>query len=155
MLPPDAAGFHRGTTMPAAPGDGRAVAYATDGLQAAGALVELTVPSEPGALEGADSPAAQAALDRMLAEVTHPGVSRTMHEQARFLLPARGEPPVLRCVETAGRYGREQVEGLLCAGILRGALLRLRVTMPRLDPPAADPHAFARAILAVLRSSPS
>ena len=152
LLPDSVAGFRRGATVPASAGEGLGIAYATVGRRTAAALVDLDPP--PAALaagEGPDAPAAEAALARMLAESERPGSARVLREEGRFLLPATGGAPALRCVETVGRYGRERVQGLLCAGILRGTLLRLRVTMPRQDPPPADPRAFASGIVAALR----
>jgi hypothetical protein len=156
-LPGELAGFQRRETTALTPGDGRSVAYATPGLRAAAAVVDLSVmppAAETGRLvpEGLDSPAAATALADMLEEAARPGSARSLHAQGRLDLPAVGATPLLRCAETAGRYGRERVQGLLCAGVPReGVLLRLRVVMPQVDAPPADARAFASGIAAALQ----
>ena len=150
-LPTDAAGFQRGQALPLARGEaGREVAYATRGRIAAGATVELYRPEGGPVPEGPDSPAAAEAFEQLLRDALRPQPHRRLRESARLVLPAAG-PPALRCAETEGSYGRERVQGLLCAGGIGGGLLRLRVTMPARHAPAADPRAFATAIVAALR----
>jgi hypothetical protein len=161
-LPESVAGFERREVLPPSPGEGRTVSYATRGRLAAGALVELSVPPSPpgggpavaAAPEGPDSPAATAALAAMLEEGMRATAPRHLREEGRLVLPAAGDaaqPPALGCAETSGRYGRERVQGLLCAGVLRGVLVRLRVSMPQASPPPADARAFASGIVAALR----
>ena len=102
---------------------------------------------------GAGSPAAAAALADLLEEALHAPGHRQQRETARLTLPAEDAPGTalgLACAETTGRYGRERVQGLFCAGGIGGGLLRLRVTMPQREPAPADPRAFATAILAAL-----
>lgn len=152
-LPEDAAGFRRGTVLPLPQRlEGREVAYATRGRLAAGALVELYRLPDGPVPPGAGSPAAAAALAELAEEVQRGPGHRQQRETARFVLPASGEPG-LACAETTGLYGRERVQGLLCAGGIGGGLLRLRVTMPQREPAPADPRAFATAILAALRGA--
>ena len=141
-LPAVAAGFRRGEARPAGgAGQGREVAYATGGGRlTAAATVELL----------AEDTAAAAALETMLSEVLRPVPPREMREAGRFTVPGGGAASPLLCAETAGRYGRERVAGLACAGRAGGALLRIRVTMPAREPPPADPRAFAEAIAASL-----
>lgn len=148
-LPAVAAGFRRVATRPAAAGSGREVLYATDGgRETAAAAVELL----PGHAGGAE-----AALESALAEALSAGPARDMREAGRFAVaPAGGAGPPLLCAETAGRYGRERVAGLVCAGRAGAAgVVRLRVTMPAREPPPADPRAFAEAIAAALASGPA
>jgi hypothetical protein len=153
-LPAVAAGFRRGEVRPAAGtgamSDAREVGYATSGGRAtAAAMVELL----------SEDTGAAAALDAMLVEAQRGGPGREMREAGRFTLApggAGGSAPPLFCAETAGRYGRERVAGLVCAGRAGGALLRIRVTMPAgREPAPADPRAFAEAIAAALSGSAS
>lgn len=145
-LPTSAGGFRRGEARPVAGRGGAGgleVAYSTvGGPPTAAATVEVL----------ADDTAAPAALDASLAEALRPGPVRRMREAERFTIPVRGEgaasAPPLFCAETAGRYGRERVAGLVCAGRAGGALLRIRVTMPARQPPPGDARAFAEAIAA-------
>lgn len=150
-LPEEAAGFRRGATLPLPQRlEGREVAYATRGRIAAGAILELYRLAEGPMPPGAGSPGAAAALAEMVEEALHAPGHRQQRETARLTLPVATDPG-LACAETTGFYGRERVQGLLCAGGIGGGLLRLRVTMPQRHPPPADPRAFATAILAALR----
>ncbi len=145
-LPEVAAGFRRGAARPAVPGGGREVGYGTEaGRATAAATVEVLADQTPPG----------PALDALLADVLRAGPTREMREAGRFEISAPGAaaaPPLL-CAETAGRYGRERVAGLVCAGRAGGALLRIRVAMPARQPPPADPRAFAEAIAASLAGS--
>ncbi|MDN3563371.1 hypothetical protein QWZ14_03155 [Paeniroseomonas aquatica] len=147
-LPAEAAGFRRGATIALAQAgeEGRETAYRTLGRTAAGATVTLA--RLPGAAvpEGAEGPAVEAAFAALVQEATRPLPQQRLQDGPRFTLDGG-----LRCTETEGAYGRERVEGLLCAGGLGGGLLRLRVTMPQQDPAPADARAFASSILAALR----
>lgn len=150
-LPEAAAGFRRGAVLPLAQRrDGQEVAYASRSRPGAGALVELYRAEAAPLAEEAGSGAAAAALDELLEEARRAPGHRQQRETARLTLPA-GERPGLACAETTGQYGRESVDGLLCAGIVGGRILRLRVTTARREPPPADLQAFATAILASLR----
>ncbi|MBK1662719.1 hypothetical protein, partial [Paracraurococcus ruber] len=155
----EAAGFRRGAVLPLAqrPGgqrgaqpEGREAAYATRGRLAAGALIELYRLPEGTVPEGIAAPAVVAALEDLLAEAARAPGHRQQQETARLALPEGGIPG-LACAETTGLYGRENVQGLLCAGGVGGGLVRLRVTMPRRDPAPADPRGFAAAVLTALR----
>jgi hypothetical protein len=144
-LPVVAAGFRRGESRPiGAAGAGREVAYATGGGRSTGAATVELLPEGTGA---------EAALDAALAELSRAGPAREVREAGRFTLSA-GSPggaaprPALLCAETAGRYGRERVAGLVCTGRAGPALLRIRVAMPLREAPPADPRAFAEAIAA-------
>jgi hypothetical protein len=140
-LPPVAAGFRRGEARLAVSGQGREVAYATNGgrLTAAATVELLAEDAEPAA-----------ALDAALADMLRAGPPREMREAGRFTAAPGGAAPPLACARTAGLYGRERVAGLVCTGRAGGALLRIRVTMPAREPPPADPPAFAEAIAASL-----
>jgi hypothetical protein len=140
-LPAVAAGFRRGAARPIGGAEeGREVSYATPGGRlTAAATVELL----------AENTAAAAALDAALADALRAGPAREMRDAGRLTVAAGGVSPLL-CAETVGRYGRERVAGLVCAGRVGGALLRIRVTMPAREPPPADPRAFAEAIAAAL-----
>lgn len=150
LLPTDAAGFQRGQTLPLAHGEpGQEVAYATRGLPAAAATVQIRAPSGDPVPDGPDSPAAATAFNRLVQEALRPEPQRRLREVARFVLPETA--PALRCAETEGRYGRERVRGLVCAGGLRGNVVSLRLATPQSEPPPADPRAFAAAIATALR----
>jgi hypothetical protein len=159
-LPAEAAGFERGTTVPLRQGeDGRETSYRTQGRIAAGATVDLYRQAGASVPEGIGSPAADTAFEQLVQAATRPSPHRHLRAQGEFALPAPGPAPgggpasaALRCAETTGVYGRERVQGLLCAGGVGGGLLQLRVTMPQRDPLPADARAFATAILAALRT---
>ena len=145
-LPAVAAGFRRGEARPVggAGPPGREVAYATEGSRfTAAATVELL----------AEDATAAAALESMLAELLRPAPAREVRDAGRFAVAAADAAPPLLCARTDGRYGRERVAGLACAGRVGGALLRIRVAMPAREPALADPRAFAEAIAAALSSS--
>jgi hypothetical protein len=92
------------------------------------------------------------AFERALAEAVHsPDRARKLRETGRFNLPA-GANPVLSCASLAGTFGRQPVEGLVCAGGMGGNLVRLRVSMPKVAPTLADAPGFASAIVASLRA---
>jgi hypothetical protein len=151
-LPDEAAGFVRGDTVAAPFGeDGQEAGYRTPGRTGAGATVVLY--RQPGATvpPGAESPAVTQAFEALLQDAMRPLPHRRVREQDRFSLPDAG-PATLRCVETTGVYGREQVQGLLCVGGVGGGVLRVRVTMPHGDPPPADARAFAAALLDALNT---
>jgi hypothetical protein len=147
-LPADLIGFRRGAIVPLTEG-GVEVGFSTMGRTSAGSTVEINRPDNKLVADGAGGPQAGAALVQALAEATLPAPNRQVSETGRFTLPAGG-PPGLLCAETAGRYGRERVRGLLCEGGVRGNLVSVRLTMPDRDPPPADPRAFATALLAAL-----
>lgn len=150
-LPEEAAGFRRGATLPLPQRlEGTEVAYASRGRVAAGAILELYRLPEGPVPQGTAAPAVQVALAELLEEALRAPGHRKQRETARLTLPEAADPG-LACAETSGVYGRERVQGLLCAGGLGGGLLRLRVTMPQREPAPADPRAFALAILAALR----
>lgn len=147
-LPEDAAGFHRGTTAPLPLGQGgQETGYRTAGRTAAGATVELFRPAGAPLPDAPDSPEVTAAFEALLEEALRPAPHRRVHEDKRLTL-AGG----LRCAETAGLYGRERVQGLVCAAGVGGLALRIRVTMPLRGPVAGEPQGFATAIATALRT---
>lgn len=147
-LPADAAGFTRGATTSMPQGeDGRETGYRTPGRTAAGASVELYRLPATSVAEGAAGPAIDATFEALVQEALRPLPQQRLQEEARFTLDAG-----LRCATTQGVYGREPVQGLLCAGGIGGGILRLRVTMPQQEPAPADAQAFASGILAALRA---
>ena len=148
LLPAEAAGFRRGATAPLPAGEGgHETGYRTPGRTAAGAAVELFRPAGGPVPDGAESPAVDAAFAELLRDALRPAPHRQLRDHGRLTLPGG-----LRCAETTGVYGRERVQGLLCAGGIGGSVLRLRVTMPQRDPAPADAKAFASGILAALRA---
>lgn len=152
-LPPEAAGFRRGQTLPAAPpGVGQEVAYATPAARQRAAAVVKLAQVGAGLADGPASAEAQAAFQAELNDaVQGRDRARQMRETRRFPLEVAGRA-VLNCAELAGTFGRQPVEGLVCAGGVGGNLVRLRVSMPRAAPALADAPAFASAIVAALRT---
>ncbi len=157
-LPAQAAGFQRGQTLAlrsptrgVASAGAQEVAYATPNARArAAALVRLT-PRGAGLADGTASTEAGAAFTQALNDAVHsPDRARKLHETRRFTLPA-GATPALSCATLAGTFGRQPVEGLVCAGAMGGNLVQLKVTMPAQQPPLADAQAFATAMAQALR----
>jgi hypothetical protein len=147
-LPAEVAGFQRGATTGLPQGeDGQETGYRTLGRTAAGASVELYRLPGPGVAEGPEGAAVEAAFAALVQDATRPMPQRRLQDEGRFTLDAG-----LRCTATEGVYGREQVQGLLCAGGIGGGILRLRVTMPQREPALADARAFAGGVLAALRT---
>lgn len=132
-LPAEAGGLRRGAVAPL-DGGGREVSYASAGRAAAG-IVEL-LPRAEGASHA-----------RWVAQAADGGgPHRRLRETASFR-----EGP-LQCSEMEGSYGRHQpVRSLLCSGDAGETSVRLRVSMPRRDPPPADARAFARGVAQALR----
>lgn len=152
-LPAEAAGFHRGQSLPLRPpAEGMEVAYATPAARhRAAALVRLS-PAGADLPDGPESQPASAAFQGELNQALRgPDRARHLREARRFTLDAAGRP-ALACAALEGRYGRQPVEALVCAGAVGGNILRLKVSMPSLQPPIADAEAFAGAILAALRA---
>lgn len=149
-LPAEAGGFQRGATSPIQqPAAGVEVAYGTPGRSAAG-FVQVVV--APGALpDGVSAAAVQAEYERWLGETAR---GANAHRRLRVASESTQPPqaPLFRCADMEGTYGRQPVQSVLCVGAAGGQLLRLRVSMPRRDPPVADPRAFIRDISAALRA---
>ena len=153
-LPEQAADFRRGANAPVTqPLSGREVAYAT-GDRTAAAFVQVLAPAVPLATplatplaDGPDSPVAQAEFTRWRDETAR-GVSPSRRLQVTSETERAG---LFRCAELEGTYGRQPVSSMLCVGAAAGQLLRVRVSMPRRDLPAADSGAFLAAIAASLR----
>lgn len=150
-LPAEAAGFRRGQSLPLRSNPrGQEVAYATPAHRQRAAAVVKLLPVGPTLADGVASPQATAAFEAELNDAVHgPDRARRLRAGARLTLPA-GQRPALACAELEGTYGRQPVEGLVCAGAVGGNLVRLRVSMPRQQPSLADAQAFASAIVAAL-----
>jgi hypothetical protein len=151
-LPAEAAGFARGeAALPDPEATSVEVAYATRGRHAAGATVLLA--RRPGA----EPPPPDLALQDLVQDALRPQPHRQARERgARFPVPAAGTTRLrLVCTETEGVYGRERVEGLLCAGTLGSTGVQLRLTMPRRNPAAADARGFAATVAATLAATPA
>jgi len=135
-LPAEAGGLRRGAESPLE-GGGREVSYATAGRTAA-AVVEL--------LPAGVAPGGHAQFVAQSADGGGP------HRRLREVGPGFREG-ALQCSELEGAYGRHQpVRSLVCTGEAGAAtLVRLRVSMPRRDPPAADARGFARGVGQALR----
>lgn len=149
-LPAQAAGFRRGATAPVQqPSRGVEVAYSTGGRSAAGFVQVL---GAPGPLaDGVQSEAVQAEYRRWLDETARGAASRRLRVASESMQPPQS--PLFRCAEMEGTYGRQPVQSVLCVGAAGGQMLRLRVSMPRRDPPVADFRAFIRDITAALRAA--
>lgn len=154
-LPSQAASFQRGATAPVRqPHQGVEVAYATPGRTAAGFVQVLRPPGGRDALpDGIESPAVQAEYQRSITEAARgAGPHRRLTVIREVNHPENN--PLFRCAELEGTYGRQPVQSMICVGAAGGQLLRLRVSMPRRDPPLADSRAFLRDMIAALRVLP-
>jgi len=150
-LPAQAGAFQRGATSPIQqPLPGVEVAYSTGGRTAAG-FVQVVRSAGAALPDGASSPEVQQEYQRVLATAQR---GSGPHRRLRLVNESDQPPgaPLLRCAELEGTYGRTPVMSTNCVGAAGGKLLRLRVSMPRRDPPVADPRAFVRDIAAALRS---
>jgi hypothetical protein len=149
-LPPAAAGFRRGVDAAVEqPLPGVEVAYATEGRQAAGFVQVLRPPSTPPP-DGTASPLVEDEFRRWRDETARGLLrSRRLTVVAEFEEPAAA--PLFRCAALEGSYGRQPVQSQICVGAAGGQVLRLRASMPRRNPPVADPRAFAREIAGGLR----
>lgn len=150
-LPAQAATFQRGATAPIQqPLPGVEVAYATQGRSAAGFVQVVRPPSETPP-DGPGSLVVQDEYQRMVAAAQR---GAGPHRRLRVVQESDQPPgaPLFRCADLEGTYGRTPVTSTSCVGAAGGQLLRLRVSMPRRDPPAADPRAFITDITAALRA---
>lgn len=150
-LPSQAANLQRGATAPIQrPAPGVDVAYATSSRSAAGFVQVMR--AEGPMPDGVGAAAVQAEYQRWVAETTRgSGAHRRLRVVAESNQPEAG--PLFRCAEMDGTYGRQPVQGMICVGAAGGQLLRVRVFMPRRDPPATDPRGFIRDITAALRAA--
>ncbi len=121
------------------------MAYATANRQAA-AFVQVLRPPVP-LPDGFAAPEVQAEYGRWK-DAASEHASRN-----RRLRVVREEEVagLFRCAALEGNYGRQPVQSTVCVGAAGGQMLRLRVSMPRRDPPAADAGAFVREVAAALR----
>lgn len=150
-LPAQASTFQRGATAPIEqPLPGVEVAYATAGRSAAG-FVQVVRPPSEAPPDGPGSLVVQDEYQRMLTAAQR---GAGPHRRLRLVQESDQPPgaPLFRCADLEGTYGRTPVTSTSCVGAAGGQLLRLRVSMPRRDPPAADPRAFIRAVTAALRA---
>jgi hypothetical protein len=150
-LPAQAGTFQRGATSPIEqPLPGVEVAYATAGRSAAG-FVQVVRPPSEAPPDGPGSLVAQDEYQRMVAAAQR---GAGPHRRLRVVQESDQPPaaPLFRCAHLEGTYGRTPVTSTSCVGAAGGQLLRLRVSMPRRDPPAADPRAFISDIAAALRA---
>jgi hypothetical protein len=152
-LPAEAAAFRRGQTLPARPpATGQEVTYATPAARQRAAAVVKLAPVGADLPDGPASPAATAAFQAELNDaVQGRDRARNLHETRRFPLQVAGST-ALTCAALEGSFGRQPVEGLVCAGAVGGNLVRLRVTMPKVASHLADAPAFASAIVAALQA---
>ncbi|MFL1461521.1 hypothetical protein ACI6QG_04910 [Roseococcus sp. DSY-14] len=145
-LPAEAAGLRRGSdTALSDPLPGREVAYATANRQAA-AFVQVLRPAAP-LPDGPASAAAQAEYARWKDAAT----GQASRNRRLAVVREAEVAGLFRCAMLEGSYGRQPVESTVCVGAAGGQLLRLRVSMPRREPAAADAQAFVREVAAALR----
>lgn len=150
-LPAQAGSFHRGTAASIEEAlAGVEVPYATAGRSAAG-FVQVLRPPSVAPPDGPGSLVVQEEYQRALAAAQR---GSGPHRRLRLVQESEEPPgqPLFRCADLEGAYGRTAVTSMTCVGAAGGQLLRLRVSMPRRDPPAADPRAFIRDIAAALRA---
>lgn len=150
-LPAQVGVFQRGATSPIEqPLPGVEVAYSTAGRTAAG-FVQVVRPPSEAPPDGPGSLVVQDEYQRALAAAQRgAGPHRRLRLVRESDQPASA--PLFRCAELEGTYGRTAVTSTTCVGAAGGQLLRLRVSMPRRDPPAADPRAFVEGVTAALRA---
>jgi hypothetical protein len=149
-LPAQAASFQRGTTANIdQPLPGVEVPYATAGRSAAGFVQVLRPPT----VAPPDGPGSLVVQDEYQRVVTAAQRGSGPHRRLRLVQESDQPPgqPLFRCADLEGAYGRTAVTSTTCVGAAGGQLLRLRVSMPRRDPPLADPRAFIRDITEALR----
>lgn len=149
-LPAQAGSFQRGTTASIdQPLPGVEVPYSTQGRTAAG-FVQVLRPPSVAPPDGPGSLVVQEEYQRMVAAAQR---GAGPHRRLRLVQESDQPPgaPLFRCADLEGAYGRTAVTSTTCVGAAGGQLLRLRVSMPRRDPPAADPRAFIRDITEALR----
>ncbi len=150
-LPAQAGSFQRGMTATIEqPLAGVEVPFATPGRTAAGFVQVL----RPPAVAPPDGPGSLVVQDEYQRMVTAAQRGSGPHRRLRLVQESEQPPgaPLFRCADLEGAYGRTAVTSTTCVGAAGGQLLRLRVSMPRRDPPAADPRAFIRDITAALRA---
>jgi hypothetical protein len=150
-LPARAGSFQRGTTAAIdQPLPGVEVPYATPGRSAAG-FVQVLRPPSVAPPDGPGSLVVQDEYQRVVAAAQR---GSGPHRRLRLVQESDQPPgqPLFRCADLEGAYGRTAVTSTTCVGAAGGQLLRLRVSMPRRDPPLADPRAFIRDITAALRA---
>jgi hypothetical protein len=150
-LPAQAGSFQRGTTANIdQPLPGVEVPYATAGRTAAG-FVQVLRPPSVAPPDGPGSLVVQEEYQRVVAAAQR---GSGPHRRLRLVQESDQPPgaPLFRCADLEGAYGRTAVTSTTCVGAAGGQLLRLRVSMPRRDPPAADPRAFIQDITAALRA---
>jgi len=145
-LPGSAATFTRGATVPVLrPMEGLEVNYATPGRRAA-AFVQVVRPEA-----GEADAVAVAEYARWRAETStgeRPGRRLSIAEEFQ---EAAG--PGFRCAALEGSYGRQPVQSMVCVGAHAGHVLRVRVSMMRDTPPAADARAFLRDVAVALNGT--
>jgi hypothetical protein len=144
---PEAAGvFTRGATVPVRqPMEGLEVNYATLGRRAA-AFVQVVRP-----VSGAADAVAVAEYVRWRTETStgeRPGRRLSIVQEFE---EAAG--PGFRCAAMEGSYGRQPVQSMVCVGAHGGHVLRVRVSMMRDTPPAADARAFLRDVAVALNGA--
>lgn len=151
-LPARAGSFQRGMTATLdQPLPGVEVSYATAGRSAAG-FVQVLRPPATTPPDGPGSLVVQEEYQRVLAAAQR---GSGPHRRLRLVQESDQPPgaPLFRCADLEGAYGRTAVTSTSCVGAAGGQLLRLRVSMPRRDPPLADPRAFIRDITDALRGT--
>ncbi len=154
-LPPDLAGFRRGSETDfeaTSPGYGHGVEYTAGGRTAVAsvALYDRGLARVP--IDPAD-PAITAELDTAVREATTlppRTTGRALAEQRRRTIAAPGGPG-LACADLAGNFGRTPIERLVCVGTASGRFVKVQVTMPDRSPPVADAAGFAAAAAAAAR----
>ena len=133
-VPESLGAFRRGTPAGLAEGaTGREFPFAT-GNRAIAGYIQLRPATEDDAA---------ADLSRQVQDVTQSGPPhRRLRERAR---PAPAG--ALHCAELEGSFGRTPVDGLACSAVIRGNLLRIRLTMQRRDTRLEQAREFARAMV--------
>ncbi|WP_419899592.1 hypothetical protein [Roseomonas sp. USHLN139] len=161
-LPEQAAGFSRGMTTDmeaSAPGQGRAVDYATPArgsvlARAAVATVMLYEHGQPVLTPATPAAVVTGKLEEGVAEATSPAPGRRMAETARHALDVPGGAP-MQCAVVEGTYGRTAMWQQVCVGIAAGRFLKVFVAVPTRQKALLtemDADTFTRAIAQAARS---
>ncbi|WP_159999468.1 hypothetical protein [Roseomonas sp. 18066] len=160
-LPEQAGGFSRGMTTDmeaSAPGQGRAVDYATPArtgvaARAAIASVILYEHGQPVLTPATPAAVVTGKLEEGVAEATSPAPGRRMAETARHVLEVPGGA-AMQCAVIEGTYGRSAMWQQVCVGVAAGRFLKVFVAVPARQKALLtemDADAFTRSIAQAAR----
>jgi len=160
-LPEQAGGFSRGMTTDmeaSAPGQGRAVDYATlarSGVAARAAIASVILyeHGQPVLTPATPATTVTGKLEEGVAEATSPAPGRRMAETARHVLEVPGGT-AMQCAVIEGTYGRSAMWQQVCVGVAAGRFLKVFVAVPARQKALLtemDADAFTRSIAQAAR----